>query len=280
MATARSRSAHDMPLMPWNKKKKPHNHKAVGFHQIKSGAALAAYFYPGGGPLGLRFLLSFATSLTTFQSPAGGLIPPTHLNSGHPIPSFRKNMSTSLKYTSVADLLERYQTEDPKESEDLQACRELLRAGNGAFSRDHFEPGHFTASAFVVDKSTEETLLIFHGKLSRWLQPGGHFEPGDADLIAAAQREVEEETGAQDLQIVSPLFDVDIHVIPGRKGDPAHRHFDLRVLFSTGNREIAHGSDAHDAKWVAMDAVHQLESDESVHRALRKIPALLTSGLG
>ena len=186
-------------------------------------------------------------------------------------------MPTSLKKNALAKRLGAYHTDDPKEFDDLQACLDLLKGSEDPFSGAHFDPGHFTASAFVITESGEETLLIFHGKLSRWLQPGGHFEATDDDLVAAARREVVEETGAQNLQLVSPLFDVDIHVIPERKGKPAHRHFDLRVLFKTNTRHIAHGSDAHDAKWVALNAVHTLESDESVHRALRKIHLLLAN---
>ena len=41
-------------------------------------------------------------------------------------------------------------------------------------------PGHLTGSAFVVDSSAERALLLFHTKLQRWLQPGGHAD-GDTN---------------------------------------------------------------------------------------------------
>ncbi|MEN8041330.1 MAG: hypothetical protein ABFR95_07475, partial [Actinomycetota bacterium] len=48
--------------------------------------------------------------------------------------------------------------------------------------RSEFEPGHFTASGFVTSPDGEALLLIHHGKLDRWLQPGGHIDPEDASV--------------------------------------------------------------------------------------------------
>src|SRR5690606_38233131 len=41
--------------------------------------------------------------------------------------------------------------------------------------------GHFTASAWLVDRSGRRALLTHHRKLGAWLQPGGHAD-GDRDL--------------------------------------------------------------------------------------------------
>ena len=54
--------------------------------------------------------------------------------------------------------------------------------------------GHLTGSAAVVDPSTRQVLLLFHAKVQRWLQPGGHAD-GDGNLARVALREAEEETG-------------------------------------------------------------------------------------
>ena len=44
-------------------------------------------------------------------------------------------------------------------------------------------PGHLTGSALVVDPSDRRILGLFHTKLQRWLQPGGHADgDGDHDL--------------------------------------------------------------------------------------------------
>ena len=119
-------------------------------------------------------------------------------------------------------------------------------------------------------------LLILHSKLHRWLQPGGHCDPTDADIVSAAVREVQEETGLTHIE-VAPGFpdflDVDIHTIPAnpRKGEPEHAHFDVRVLLRAKSIELHAGSDAVDARWVPLDQMGDIETDESVRRAVRKL---------
>jgi len=169
-------------------------------------------------------------------------------------------------------LLSAHDPADATEAAHRQAMLDLCDAPGDPFARDHWDPGHFTASAFVLAPDAPEVLLVFHGKLHRWLQPGGHVEPGDADIVAAALREVDEETGLQDVQVVGEgLFDVDVHVIPPRGAAPAHRHFDARILLRASTREHVAGSDARAARWVPLREVNAIESDASVMRAVTRL---------
>lgn len=182
--------------------------------------------------------------------------------------------------------LSRFPPADTVEAAHRDAMVALAAAGEPALRRDHWDPGHFTASAFVLSPEEDALLLIFHGKLDRWLQPGGHLEPGDADPLAAARREVGEETGLHTLDLLdggavpsalsgffAPFFDLDVHLIPARKADPAHRHFDLRFLFRAHSRVITAGDDAVAARWVPLGEVATVGTDESVLRAWRKLRA-------
>ncbi|MCC6580340.1 MAG: NUDIX hydrolase [Phycisphaeraceae bacterium] len=160
---------------------------------------------------------------------------------------------------------------DGHEARERDRMIELLNVPGDPFARSHFTPGHFTASAFVLGPEGR-LLLIFHGKLHRWLQPGGHVDPDDMDVPAAARREVAEETGLN----LSPtetaaVFDLDIHPIPAMRGEPAHEHFDVRFLFRTRETTIAAASDAKAARWYTPDEVTLELSDTSVMRAMRKI---------
>lgn len=183
------------------------------------------------------------------------------------------------KSSHLRGLLERFDDRRPPFPSLRERMLQLCDAGGEAFSRRHFQPGHFTASGFVVDPARARAVLIHHGKLHRWLQPGGHVEPDDADVVAAARRELREEVGLTELPLHSEapgIFDLDIHLIPPRGDEPAHQHFDVRFLFVSAAQPLHAASDARAARWVDLDAVQLLESDPSVMRAVRAIQMLLS----
>lgn len=176
-----------------------------------------------------------------------------------------------LRRVHLRTLLREFKAVDAREESHRAAMLALCNAPGDPFSREHWYPGHFTASAFVLSPDDRDILLIFHPKFDRWLQPGGHVEPADVTVITGALREVAEETGVHDVDVVGEgLFDLDVHEIPARKGDPAHHHYDVRVLLRAASRELAAGTDAAAARWVPISEVPTIESDESVMRAVRK----------
>jgi len=150
----------------------------------------------------------------------------------------------------------------------------LLTEARNCLERNHFMPGHFTASAFVISPDRKQTLLVFHGKLKRWLQPGGHVESTDKTILHAARREIAEEVGLSDLPLATDgVFDLDVHGIPPLKQDPAHEHFDVRFAFQARDLEFIAGDDASEARWFDLDAIDATTSDRSVMRAIEKLRA-------
>lgn len=134
--------------------------------------------------------------------------------------------------------------------------------------------GHLTASAWVVDASRTRTLLTHHRKLNLWVQLGGHAD-GEADLLAAALREVREESGLTRVRAVSAeIFDVDRHRIPARKVEPEHWHFDVRFLIEADASEpVVVSDESHTVAWVSLEEAQRLNPEESIARMVRKTRA-------
>ncbi|MEY5026673.1 MAG: hypothetical protein RLZZ244_2201 [Verrucomicrobiota bacterium] len=152
----------------------------------------------------------------------------------------------------------------------------LLEAGEAAFSRAHFEPGHFTGSALVVSADGGRALLHHHRKLGRWMQFGGHCEPGE-DVVEAARREGAEESGIEGLILASARpFDLDIHRIPARREEPEHWHYDVRfVLIAPEGAEGVQSEESCELRWFTPEEMGALELDAGLRRLLEKWRRLL-----
>jgi len=172
---------------------------------------------------------------------------------------------------AIRDALAGYVPSDEREASFRKRMLALCDHGD-PFSRTSFEPGHFTASAFVLSPDHERVLVVFHKKLGKWLQPGGHIEPTDTSIFEAARREVEEETGVRGALPAHPgVFDIDVHEIPARRDEAAHEHFDLRVLLVAPDVRVVANDEVEAVRWATIPEVDLLGTDESVRRALRKL---------
>lgn len=174
--------------------------------------------------------------------------------------------------TPLADLvslLADHRAASDDESAHLDAHCALTRVDGDPFMRTHFAPGHFTASGFVTHRG--RLLLIHHRRLGRWLQPGGHIDPGET-VIEAARREIMEETGVNVGEPVGGgIFDVDVHPIPAGKGEPDHMHLDVRFHFEALTDDVVMSDEVNDVRWVALDVVAGFSTDDSIGRAVAKL---------
>lgn len=174
----------------------------------------------------------------------------------------------------LLDELRDYVAADPREEAMRARIVAFVEAHPDAYERTH-QAGHVTASAWIVDADRRRALLTHHRKLGRWLQLGGHVD-GERDLRRAARREAFEESGLRSLRLArEAIYDLDVHPIPARPGEPAHEHFDVRFAFVADPAEpLVVSDESHELAWVALDALPSYGADESVLRLARKTGTL------
>lgn len=147
------------------------------------------------------------------------------------------------------------------------------------------DPTHVTASAIVL--GPRGVLLHHHRRLERWMQPGGHLDPGE-EPAEAARRETVEETGLQPAHPTGGpwLVDADVHALPrpcrpwaaasptgptGDTGDTTPRcvHVDLRYVLHADGEPAPPSGESPLVRWFAWrDAV--AIADAGLMRSLRR----------
>lgn len=142
--------------------------------------------------------------------------------------------------------------------------------------------GHITASCWIVnalppgERQRGQALLTWHKRLNRWLQMGGHLEAGDRSLLEAALREAREESGLANVRpLAAAIFDLDVHGIPERAGEPAHFHYDVRFLLEADPAEpLVVSAESRDVAWVPLSGIAALNTDASMRRMVAKTARL------
>ena len=115
--------------------------------------------------------------------------------------------------------------------------------------------GHITASGIVLDHSHRRVLLTLHPRLGRWVQMGGHIEPEDLTVEAAALREAAEESGIADLALDPVPVELDIPAFDCPRGRP-NRHLDVRFRVTAPDGAAARCSDESLAvEWFPVTAL-------------------------
>ena len=123
------------------------------------------------------------------------------------------------------------------------------------------EYGHFTSSAFVLNKERTKILMIYHNIYHSWAWTGGHSD-GDNDLLYVAMKEAKEETGIKNVTpIIDDIYSLEIINVNGHekrgKYVGSHVHLNVTYLLETDENEEIHIKEDENSgvKWVSINNI-------------------------
>ena len=174
-----------------------------------------------------------------------------------------------MKRNGLLKLLEEY-SPSPDEIRFKDEMIEFAKKNENCFERSLLS-GHFTASAWLLNKDKSKAFLMHHVKLDVWCQSGGHCD-GDPDLLRVAVKEAKEESGISAIvPIHNQIFDIDIHPIPAFKQIPPHFHYDVRFLLQvTSDEEAVPNPESKGVMWVGKNPQDLPTTEPSILRIFNK----------
>ncbi len=167
----------------------------------------------------------------------------------------------SSAYDDALAVLTSFDPVEPGQQQQRTVVLDFVREHPDALRRS-CRPNHVTASAIVLSPDGTRVMLGLHRKVGRWLQFGGHVEPEDDGLAAAALREAREESGVAGLTLWSPEpLRLDIHPAPCG----ADCHLDVQFLASCDpDAEPATSAESLKVAWFDVGSL-PTPGDRSVH---------------
>ena len=141
--------------------------------------------------------------------------------------------------------------------------------------------GHIVAGGFIYAKEENKFLVLYHKDLKMYLYPGGHADSKDINPLETSKREIEEETGLNDLEQLTlngnsliPI-DIDTHIVGynERLNLPEHYHFDFRYLFMV-NKIVDINIDTEesaDYKWINIEELSKGKNYSTVIGKIEKV---------
>lgn len=171
--------------------------------------------------------------------------------------------------------IENYLPFNEQEQRDKAQMLEFINTFDNVLTRDNIF-GHFSASAFILNKERTKTVVVYHIINDGWIYPGGHAD-GEEDLLSVAIREVEEETGLKAKVLDNNIFSIQVAPVKGhiKKGKyvSAHLHFDILYLLEADDKEglIFKEDESKGVKWISLEEATNNEILDFIRPVNKKI---------
>ena len=173
--------------------------------------------------------------------------------------------------------IENYVPFNEQEERDKEQFLKFIDTFDDVLTRDNTF-GHFSASAFVINKERTKMVVVYHIINDGWIYPGGHAD-GEEDFLSVAVREVEEETGLKVNVLDKNIFSIQSLPVKGHiKNDKyvsAHIHLDVLYIMEADDKIplVYREDESKGVKWISFEeAVNETMCDfiRPIHKKLIK----------
>ena len=171
----------------------------------------------------------------------------------------------------LKEKIEKYIPFNEQEQIDKEQFLEFINTFDDVLTRNNVF-GHFTSSAFVVNKDRTKMVVVYHIINDGWIYPGGHAD-GIDDLLSVAVREVEEETGLKVKVLDNEIFALNSAPVKGHvkrgKYVSSHIHLDCVYLMEADDKIplVYRDDESKGVKWVDFENAY----DESFCDFIRPV---------
>lgn len=177
---------------------------------------------------------------------------------------------------SWIDSIKMYIPYNEQEKKDREVILKCIDKFDDILTRDN-EVAHITSSGFVVNRARNRVLMVHHNIYKSWAWTGGHAD-GEEDLLRVAIREVNEETGVNNIHPVSSeIFSLDVltvlgHIKKGRYVSP-HLHLSVAYLLEADDREklTVKEDENSGVKWIPIDEVNSYSNEPHMQKVYEKL---------
>ena len=183
----------------------------------------------------------------------------------------------------LKEQIEKYIPFNEQEQIDKEQFLNFINTFDDVLTRDNVF-GHFTSSAFVVNKERTKMVVVYHIINDGWIYPGGHAD-GIDDLLSVAVREVEEETGLKAKVLDENIFAINSAPVKGHvkrgKYVSAHIHLDCVYLMEADDKIplVYRGDESKGVKWVDFEDAYDESFCDFIRPVHKKLIKKLNRGV-
>lgn len=167
---------------------------------------------------------------------------------------------------SWIDEIRNYNPYNEQEERDKELILECVDNSSNILTREN-TVAHITSSGYIINKTRDKVLMIYHNIYKSWAWTGGHAD-GDSDLLYVAIKEAQEETGLKNVKpIHNDILSLDVLNVNGHikrgKYVSSHLHLSVAYLLEADENEelIVNEEETSGVKWIPINEIHKYSSE-------------------